>query len=287
MKDDGATFEVEPGGGLRELDSAAVSFSVGERWRAIPIWAWFGTLLGIVILTQFAYGAYSAELGNYSDESAHFMNALLLRDYLTHGLAQHPLAFAENYYLSYPKIAPLMWPPFFHASLGLFLLPGWPPHQAALLFVGLITALAGVRLTRMVLLFASRLTAAVIAVLFLLTPLIVDLSTAVMVDIALVALGLESAWWLAKYYVSGERRHAVLFGVFATCCCLTKGNGVGITLLPALLILTTGRVHLLRGPGLYVAAAMVALFAAPFVYISYRLCDAMGDFTGTGTADTV
>ena len=63
------------------------------------------------------------------------MNALLLRDYLTHALGQNPLAFAEAYYLSYPKIAPLMWPPFFHGALGLFLLPGWAAHPAALCFL--------------------------------------------------------------------------------------------------------------------------------------------------------
>src|SRR3954451_9659457 len=31
---------------------------------------------------------------------------------------------------------------------------------------------------------------------------------------------------------------------------------------------------------------MVLAIAAPFVYISYRLCDSMGDFTGTGGAHT-
>ena len=104
----------------------------------------------------------------------------------------------------------------------------------------------------------------VVALLFVLTPIIVDLTTAVMVDIALAALALEASWWLARYYVSGETRHVLLFGLFATCCCLTKGNGVAITLLPGILMLATGRVHLLRTRGLYMSAAMVAVFTGPF-----------------------
>jgi hypothetical protein len=258
--------------------------TVSDRWRAV---AWFATLLAITLIVQLLTGAYRSETGNYSDESAHFMNALVLRDYLTHALGQNPFAFAEGYYLSYPKIAPLVWPPFFHAALGLFLLPGWAPHQAALAFLAIVAALTAFRLSRFVSLSSSGVAAALMAVVFLLTPIIVDLSTAVMVDIALTALGLEAAWWLARYYVSGERRHILLFGLFATCCCLTKGNGVAITLLPALLMLATGRLHLLRTRGLYVSAVMVAVLAGPFVYISYRLCSDMGDFTGTGAGRTL
>ncbi|MEO7273446.1 MAG: glycosyltransferase family 39 protein, partial [Vicinamibacterales bacterium] len=227
------------------------------------------------------------ETGNYSDESAHFMNALLLRDYVTHAFGQNPLVFAEQYYLSYPKIAPLMWPPFFHGLLGLALLPGWPPHQAALVLLATAAALTAYRLSRFARLHTSRPVSMALAALFLLTPIVVDLSTAVMVDIVLIGLGLEATWWLARFSVSGETRHGLLFGLFASACCMTKGNGVAITLVPVLLMLATGRLNLLRTRGLYASAAMVAVLAGPFVYISYRLCDSMGDFTGTGATHTL
>ena len=268
------------------LDALArpLDFGLSERGRAA---LWLALLLTAALSLQFLAGAYRTETGNYSDESAHFMNALLLRDYVTHAFGQNPLAFAEQYYLSYPKIAPLMWPPFFHVLLGLLLLPGWPPHQAALVFLAAAATLTAYRLSRFARLYSSRTVSIVLAALFLLTPIIVDLSTAIMVDIVLIGLGLEAAWWLARYYVSGETKHVLLFGAFATCCCMTKGNGVAITLLPVLMMLATGRVHLLRTRGLYTSAAMVALLAGPFVYISYRLCDSMGDFTGTGATLTL
>lgn len=278
MKGTGAEYASTASATSSEFDSI-LDFSLSDRLHSLR---WFLVLFVLALASQLLMGAYRVELGNYSDESAHFMNALVLRDYLLHGLGTNPFTFAENYYLSYPKIAPLVWPPFFHGSLGVFLLPGWPPHQAALVFVALVTTAASFRLSRFVGLVSSNFAAVVIPVLFVITPAIVDLSTAIMVDIALVALALEATWWLTQYFVTGERRHALLFGLFAAGCCLTKGNGVAITLLPALLILATGRLHLLRTRGIYLAALIVAVLAGPFVYISFRLCAAMGDFAGSG-----
>src|SRR5262245_43097340 len=72
---------------------------------ALAFAAWFT----VVVLIQVWTGAYRAEAGRYSDDAAHFMNGMLVRDYVQTGLGQDPIAFAENYYLNYPKIAPLMW----------------------------------------------------------------------------------------------------------------------------------------------------------------------------------
>jgi hypothetical protein len=110
----------------------------------------------ITIALQIAVGAYRTEMGNYPDEAAHFLNGLFLRDYLTHGLGQSALGFAENYYLHFPKIAPMMWPPLFHILEGLFFLPGWPPHTAALTLIALFTAWTAWRLYRVVSTLGSR-----------------------------------------------------------------------------------------------------------------------------------
>ena len=142
----------------------------------------FAGLALLAVLLQSAGGAYEVERGAYSDEAAHFLNGLLLREYLTEGIGTHPVRFAEDYYVSYPKIAPLAWPPFFHVLLGLFLLPPWPPQSAALFLVALITAYAAWRLATIVSSYAPFVVALAISVLFLLAPLVLDLSATVMVD---------------------------------------------------------------------------------------------------------
>src|SRR5580765_351093 len=87
-------------------------------------------LLSVTVGLQVAAGAYQSERNSYSDEAAHFMNALVLRDYIREGLSQNPLRFAEDYYRHYPKIAPGMWPPLFSTAVAGLMLLGWPPEVA-------------------------------------------------------------------------------------------------------------------------------------------------------------
>jgi Dolichyl-phosphate-mannose-protein mannosyltransferase len=234
--------------------------------------------LAVLVATQWAVGAYRSEQGIYSDDAAHFMNGLLVRDYVAEGLGQNPITFAEQYYASYPKIAPGMWPPFFHITLGLFLLPQWPPHAAALFLLAAIGGWAAWRLYRMVTLFASRPTGLILGLLFLSTPAFVSLTTSVMLDAVVAALALEAVYWLAVFIRSEQVRHAALCGLFTAFCCLTKGNGISLVLAPIVAILLTGRFHLFRRAGLYVAAAIVAVLTVPPLYVTYRLDAAIGDF---------
>ena len=237
----------------------------------------FVGLLAIAVSIQIGVGAYRTELGNYSDESAHFMNGLLLRDYLTTGLSQQPVAFAQDYYLSYPKIAPLMWPPLFHIVLGVVLLPGWSPHVAALLLLAFIATLAAWRMYRVTM--VPWPVALTMAMLFLLTPVVIAMTTAVMLDVVIAALALEATYWLALYFANPRATYAALFGLLTAACCLTKGNGVALVLLPGVLMLFLRRFDALRRRGLYVAAAIVFVLAAPPLALTYHLDAAIGDFS--------
>jgi hypothetical protein len=83
-----------------------------------------------------------------------------------------PVEFAEQYYIHYPKIAPLMWPPLFHVTLGLSLLAGGPPGATALLLVALCCAWLVLRLHMIVERLAGSLAALVAVALLLTTPLV-------------------------------------------------------------------------------------------------------------------
>lgn len=244
-------------------------------------------ILGIVFMLQAAAGAYRGERASYSDEASHFMNALLVRDYVRDGIGQHPLRFAEQYYISYPKIAPGMWPPLFHAVLGVLMLANRSPQTTALALLALISTWTSWRLYRMVSLFETRFVGLLIAVAFVLTTAIIDLTTAIMLDLAVAALALEATYWFAIFLTTGKKRHAGLFGIAAALCCLTKGNGLSLILMPAALVMFTRRFDVLRHAGLYLAAAIVLGFAMPPLFVSYRLDAAIGDFGAVGLADVV
>lgn len=232
----------------------------------------------VAVAIQIAAGAFQSERGLYSDEAAHFMNGLLIRDYIRDGLGTSPLAFAREYYQSYPKIAPLMWPPLFHGVLGLALLPGWPPMPTAILLLGACTAWAAWRLYFLTRECASTSVALGTAGLFLATPAVVNLSSSVMVDILIATLALEASYWLGRYWISLRVADAAIFGLMAALACLAKGNGIAVVLAPFFMLVLTGRLDILKRSGLYVAGAIVVALAVPFLAIAYRLDAALGDF---------
>ena len=253
----------------------SVAFPLGQFARRLLV---LSTVLLVVIAIQITAGAYRGERDNYSDEAAHFMNGLLVRDYLTTGVGQNPIRFAEEYYLSYPKIAPLMWPPLFDVALGVAALPGWPPFAVALILLAFATAWTAWRLYLIVESSSSRVVGALLTAIFVMTPVIVDMTSAVMLDMVVAAFALEATYWLALFFRSENSRHAALFGLFSACACLTKGNGVAVVLVPVLMMIFTRKFRLLRHPGLYIAACIVAIIAVAPLAISYRLDSVIGDF---------
>lgn len=252
-----------------------------QRWHLVTL----GVLFAIALTVQSAVGAYTAERGTYSDEAAHFLNGLLIRDYLTHGLGESPLHYAREYYYNYPKIAPGMWPPLFHVVLGLLLLPGWPPQATALALVAFATAWAAWRLMRILLHATTPLVAAAVAATFVLTPAIINLTSVVMLDIVVAAFAIEAAYWLSFFSQTKSWRHGAMFGLAAAGGCLTKGNGLSILLMPLLMILFTRQFDLLRRSGLYLAAAILLVVAGPIVVLSMYLDATIGDFRATTWAD--
>jgi hypothetical protein len=231
-----------------------------------------------VIGLQVLVGAYRSERGLYSDEAAHMMNGLVLRDYVYSGFASDPLTFARDYYQHYPKIAPFMWPPLFHGLLGIWLLPGWPPEPATIALLGIFTTWTAWRLYTIVSMFASIPIALGAVGFFVVTPTVVSLSSSVMVDIVIAALAIESTYWLSRYFTTSARRDAVIFGLMAACGCLAKGNGVAIVLVPLVLLALTGHYRILSQSGLYLAAAIVVVLAVPLLSVSFYLDAAIGDF---------
>lgn len=234
--------------------------------------------LAAIVALQLYVGAFRGEQRVYTDNAAHFMNGLLIRDYVSEALGRNPIAFAREYYVSYPKIAPRVWPPLFDVGLGLFLLPHWPPYTAALLLLALTTAWTAWRLYRLITLFTKGTTGLIAGLLFLSTPIVVALTTSVVLDVLVAAFAIEAVYWLAMFMRSAHWRHGALFGLFTALCCLTKSNGLLLVVVPIVAIVLTGRYDLLRRWGLYIATLIVLTFTLPLLLITIRVSAALGGF---------
>lgn len=259
-------------------------FLGGTRLRNVIL---LGCVFAVVVGFQSWAGAYAAERGNYSDEAAHFMNGPLLRDYAISGFPGSPVAFAQRYYVDYPKIAPFMWPPLFHTALGISMLVVPDPRLASLLLVALATTWTGWRLFRLLEERVPVPLALVGLVLLLTTPVVINMTTALMLDMVVAAFVLESAFCFARYVQQPTVRRAAIFGVVASAACLTKGNGLAVLLIPPLFIVATGEWRILRYRTFWLAVALIALLAGPLVVFSLRLDAHIGDFGATTSASAL
>ena len=133
-----------------------------------------------------------------------------------------------------------MWPPLYHVLLGVALLAGGPPDATALGLVAIFAAWAAWRVFQLLRPSAGSTPAAAAALLFLLTPTVARLSSAVMVDIVVAALAVESAHWLMRVRAHRRPPACGCDGAFAAAACLTKGNGVAVVLMP-LVVMAGGR----------------------------------------------
>ena len=218
----------------------------------------------LAMALQYRTGAYDSELAHYPDEAGHFVTALMVRDFVVRGFQDHPVRFAESYYLHYPKVAFGMWPPLFHILTGAWLTVLPAKIDSVLVLLSIITAATAASLFLMAQRLFGRSTALVVAFAYVVLPLSQRSSSMIMVDSLIALFMLWVAIAFGKYLTTERMRDALIFGGIAGLAALTKGNGVAAVLIPPIAILALRRWQLLLKPQLYCAAALVVVLAAPW-----------------------
>jgi hypothetical protein len=66
--------------------------------------------VAMCLLAQSHQQPSQVRVGTHADEAAHVITSLMVRDYAVSGFHLSPRAFAEQYYLAYPKVAFGIWP---------------------------------------------------------------------------------------------------------------------------------------------------------------------------------
>jgi hypothetical protein len=226
--------------------------------------ATFVVLLGFVVILQVLSGAYASGFGGYPDEPAHLVTSLMVRDFIAGLDFRHPLQFAQQYYLHYPKVAIGVWPPVFYGALGTWFLIVGASRGAAIMFIAIVAAT-----TASVIYFTGKRliggwAGVLAAVLFVASPLVQESSAQVMTE-HLVTLGmLVSTLCFARFARTGQIGNGLAFGIVAAVAILTHGNAWALGLVPGVTLALTNRWYLLRRPGLWLAAVPVLVACVPW-----------------------
>jgi hypothetical protein len=231
---------------------------------AAACWA-VGILAGLLSLT--VSGAWSAGFSG-ADEPAHFLNTYLVADYLRSAPGSHPMAFAAEFYLHYPKISIGHWPPAYYALLSPFflILPATPQTAFALnLLVSALPALLGGLLVGR--LYDVRLALAGSAAIAL-TPVMLEAQSFFMLDAAVAAAALAATLIWTAHADRPVWWKPFTFALVAATAVLIKGNGWLLLFVPPLHLLLTGRWRMLLSPWPWAAAGLAGLLVGPWYWLT-------------------
>ncbi len=225
-------------------------------------------LAGFIVLLASAWGrgALASGVGAQDDEPAHFVTAIMVRDWLLSGAYADPLGYARAYYAHLPKVAIGQWPPVLYGALGLWMVLFGVGTASAVAFIcavggGLLALVA--RAAR-----GLGITPWAPLALLVALPLVQRLSGMVMTELPL-ALGCTAAVLAgARLLQRGDLGSSLAFGLWAVVAILTKGNALALAAVPALGVVFTGRYELLRRPALWASAALVLGLCAPWYLLT-------------------
>ncbi len=226
---------------------------------------------GMAVLVQLQVGAYATDRGLTNDEAAHFVNSLLVLDYLRQAAFSNPLSFARDYYAHFPRVSIGHWPPMFYLlQAGVFALAG-RSSAAALALQAVVAGLAAGTVAILVHVRLGRPAALASGLVVLASPVLLFLLDAVMLDTVMALL----VCWAALCWAAFARRPGLLpAAAFAACsvvAILTKGDGFGLALLPLVHAALTRTLRPLLSWQAWAAAAVVAVLTLPWHLATFRM----------------
>lgn len=201
-----------------------------------------------------------------NDETRHVMTGVFFRDLLLDLPLDRPKAYAVEYYLQYPALGLLVWPPLFHGVEGLFMLVFGTSFLAAKVLVGLFSALALTYFFLLVRRTHGTTTAVAATLLFGLSPMVFQLSRQVMLEMPALALALAAVFHFVRYLDLQRRSDIFLAAAASAAFALTRYDGFFLLLFFLLSLVALRRFDLLRRREVWLAALLAMAVVVP-VYL--------------------
>lgn len=227
-------------------------------------------LCGVLVLLGVAYLlAYQWSEPFYNnDETRHVMTGVYFRDVLHDAPVRNLREYTINYYLQYPALGLLVWPPFFYFVEGLLMSIFGTSIIVSKALIGLFAVMACVYLFKLVHKTHDTTRAALAVLIFGLCPMVFTLSHYVMLEIPTLALCLAATYHFVSFLDDERRRDLILAGLFSALAALTRFDAIYLLPLFLLLIAARKRWGLLKRKDVLVVAAVALCLVAPFYALS-------------------
>ena len=264
---------------LLTCDSHGGTQSKGTRRRFLVGFATAVLIFGAVGFFQFWQRVDQSNLAGYADESAHFVTGICVLDYCKTAFGRNPVAFAENYYAHYPKVAFGHWPPLFYGVEAVWYGVLGATTLNAFILMGCITATASLILfLRLRKLYGTWIALLAISA-FLWLPVVRTSTLLLMSDMLAALFMLLAVLAFSDGLILGAPRSWFWFTIWTVAAIMTKESAVSLLVFaPVALLLLAGKSLLVPrtlfriaiGFGLVVAVTLL-LYAATGVLRSRDL----------------
>ena len=206
-----------------------------------------------------------------ADEAAHFVTSAMIHDFLKSHDLIHPIQFAQAYYKHFPRVAIGHWPPFFHTAQALFFFVVGPSVGGSMVFQALIAGLAAGIPAAIAHHRWGRVAGTATGLLVLLSPNFLFLVNAVMIDNFSGLMVLLAALTWGRYWQARSWRSGLVFAATAIGATMTKGNALGLALLPIIHAVLSREVGPFRLLKTWIIAALIGAVIVPWYLLTYKL----------------
>ena len=224
-------------------------------------------LLAIAIAQALAWR--SSEPFYNNDETRHVMTGVFIRDLLIDRPLDRPREYAVQYYLQYPALGLVVWPPLFYGVEGILMLVAGTSFAVAKALVALFSALALFYFFLLVRRTHGLPAAAVSTLLLGFAPLVFLLSQHVMLEMPALAFALVAVFHFVRYLDDperGRRLDVFIAAVAAAGFALTRYDAFFLILFFVLSLLALRRFDVLRRGTVWLAALLALALVLP-IYV--------------------
>lgn len=207
---------------------------MGSKANDIKPWVVFGLILVAVVSLHWWKWVGGEPFFN-NDETRHVMTGVFFRDLFIDLPIGHLRDYVVNYYLQYPALGLLIWPPMFYVIEGMAMMAfGTSFLFAKILIVG-FACLSLYYLFRLSLLTHGLLTASLATVFMAISPLFFQYSQLVMLEIPTLAFAMASLYHFNLFLEGGKKQDIIFSGMACAFAMLTRFDA--LFLLPTFLAL--------------------------------------------------
>jgi len=227
------------------------------------------TAILLVIGAVQYYVTPSSEPFFNNDETRHVMTGVYVHDFLRDLPLSRPKDHVVAYYLQYPALGLLVWPPCFYVIEGLAMSVFGTSFEVGRGLIALFGVVGLAYFFALVRRLRSPRDAALATLLLALCPLVFLFSHQVMLEVPMLALMLAAIFHFQRYLEEAHRLDLFLTSVASALAALTRYDAVVLLPFFAILIIARRRLDLLRRLDVLLAVALALALTAPYYVLAF------------------